>query len=264
MSYKTIFEDVSQASAKSKYGLVKLGYGQVEPNHLSARRTGQIYAQLPAAASYKLLENGQFAKYDYANGEVNKTGAGEWMLVFNEIKLYRDNQADCEFAMIPGDYIAQLYSPYDGAPLRTPSGIEWGDYYIDANGVRHPGLIPEGTTGAKQYYGVSAVEDPYELFGVSHPDFYDFDKKYEGKKMKEGTRMVPRLFKTNIGDIFTTNLVLQKDTTTAIALGDKLTPNADGILKVTADVTDAEMVWQVVKVYTMPDDQPGVKIMRIK
>ena len=27
---------------------VERGYGQVEPNHLSAQRTGQIYAQLPA------------------------------------------------------------------------------------------------------------------------------------------------------------------------------------------------------------------------
>ena len=26
---------------------VERGYGQVEPNHLSARRNGQIYAQLP-------------------------------------------------------------------------------------------------------------------------------------------------------------------------------------------------------------------------
>ena len=30
---------------------VKRGYGQVEPNHLSAQHTGQIYAQLPAAAA---------------------------------------------------------------------------------------------------------------------------------------------------------------------------------------------------------------------
>ena len=26
----------------------RIGYGQVEPNHLSAQKTGQIYAQLPA------------------------------------------------------------------------------------------------------------------------------------------------------------------------------------------------------------------------
>ena len=66
----------------------RIGFGQVEPNHLSAQRTGQIYAQLPAHADLKILENGMFVKYDYANGNVNLTGDGEWMLVLNEVKLY--------------------------------------------------------------------------------------------------------------------------------------------------------------------------------
>ena len=47
---------------------VEHGYGQIEPNHLSAQRTAQIYAQLPAAAAIKTLENGQFVKYNYAAG----------------------------------------------------------------------------------------------------------------------------------------------------------------------------------------------------
>ena len=63
------------------------GYGQVEPNHLSGIVTGQIYAQLPANKDINILENGQFVKYDYRNEEVNFTGKGEWMLVFNEIKI---------------------------------------------------------------------------------------------------------------------------------------------------------------------------------
>ena len=42
----------------SKATYVTRGYGQVEPNHLSAQRTGQIYAQLPAAADIDVLENG--------------------------------------------------------------------------------------------------------------------------------------------------------------------------------------------------------------
>jgi hypothetical protein len=37
---------------------VERGYGQVEPNHLSAQRTAQIYAQLPAASTIEVLENG--------------------------------------------------------------------------------------------------------------------------------------------------------------------------------------------------------------
>ena len=73
---------------------VKYGYGQVEPNHLSAQRTGQIYAQLPAKSDIELLENGQFAKYDYAAGVVDFDGEGEWMMVFNEVKLYDDIDPD--------------------------------------------------------------------------------------------------------------------------------------------------------------------------
>ena len=39
--------------------LVKEGFGQLEPNHLSAQRNGQIYAQLPCAKSMEVLQNAQ-------------------------------------------------------------------------------------------------------------------------------------------------------------------------------------------------------------
>jgi hypothetical protein len=42
----------------SKATFVTFGYGQVEDNHLSAPRNGQVYAQLPAASDIELLENG--------------------------------------------------------------------------------------------------------------------------------------------------------------------------------------------------------------
>ena len=64
------------------------GYAQVEPNHLSAPRNGQVYAQLPAAEGIDILENGQYVHYDYAAGEVNFDGDGPLMMVFNEEKLY--------------------------------------------------------------------------------------------------------------------------------------------------------------------------------
>ena len=85
----------------------RVGFGQVEPNHLSAQRTAQIYAQLPAASSIKVLENGQFVKYDYAHDEVNFSGDGEWMMVFNEVKLYDDfwRESYKDFAMIKSDYV---------------------------------------------------------------------------------------------------------------------------------------------------------------
>ena len=72
----------------SQASYVQYGYGQVEPNHLSAQRTAQVYAQLPAHRDIKVLEQGQFVKYDYAKNQVNFTGEGEWMLVMNEVKTY--------------------------------------------------------------------------------------------------------------------------------------------------------------------------------
>ena len=90
----------------------RIGYGQVEPNHLSAQRTAQIYAQLSANKDINVLENGQFVKYDYLNNEVNFTGAGEWMMVFNEVKLYdgwRETYKD--FAMVKSNYTDGIMTP---------------------------------------------------------------------------------------------------------------------------------------------------------
>ena len=66
------------------------GYGQVEPNQLSAQKTGQIYASLPLDTDVNVLQNGEFMYYDYAAGDVSaddSTGLAEPYLVFNEIKL---------------------------------------------------------------------------------------------------------------------------------------------------------------------------------
>ena len=155
---------------------VTRGYGQVEPNHLSAKRTGEIYAQLPCAADIEVLEQGQFAKYDYAHNEVNFDGAGEWMLVYNEVKLYDERETEEDFALIKNNYV---------------SG-----------------------------------------------------------------EMVPRLFKTHEGDIFTTNMINADD---KIKAGDVLTPNAQGIL----EVGEGDMKWEVAKVYDLADGQKAVKLMRI-
>jgi hypothetical protein len=81
-------------------------------------------------------------------------------------------------------------------------------------------------------------------------------KIFEGPAMMPGkSTMVPRLLKTNVGDIFTTNTIAAE----TVAVGDILTPGADGYLA----VGTGDMKWQVVKVYTMPDGQKGAKIMRI-
>ena len=167
------------------------GFGQLEPNHLSAQRNGQIYAQLKAKSNITQLEQGQFVKYDYANGEVNFTGPGEWMLVFNEIENY-------------------------------------------------------GTL-------------PFE----QDSDFALQSKNFDNREI------TPRVLKTMIGDILTTNTLGAANTqfgeTEGVTLAEKdyVAPSATGFLDKVADA-NGEMVWQVVKVYTVPDGQPGVKLMRIK
>lgn len=235
-------------TSQAKY--VEYGYGQVEPNHLSAQRTAQVYAQLPAASDINVLEQGQFVKYDYANGVVNFTGAGEWMLVFNEIKLYRDpQQMDCEFAMVKDNYNARVYSPYgtgldkDGNP--TANGdTAWDRQSRYYNGVEDSTFPAEDVTAAPDMYELHYNEDPFHIEGP-----------YKEAMMPTGTTMVPRVFKTNVGDIMTTNTV----NADSLKVGDVLTPGATGIL----EVGEGDMKWQVVKVYTMPDHQRGVKIMRI-
>ena len=163
----------------------RIGFGQVEPNHLSAQRNGQVYAQLPCASTIKVLENGQFVKYDYPNGAVNFTGAGEWMLVMNEVKVY----------------------------------------------------------------GVAETAKDFAL---------------QADKMD----MTPRVLGIQVGDIFTTNC-LEK----AGAKGVKTTGaddiDVETVLKINANgFLDKEGAsaeeFTVVKVYTMPDGQQGVKVVRTK
>lgn len=241
---------------KSQAKFVKMGYGQVEPNHLSAQATKEVYAQLPADPEIKILENGQFAKYDYAKNVVDFDGPGEWLLVFNEIKLYREGQMDCEFAMLKDNYQARVYSPYDWergenlwqarfyGPSYHKMDAETGEMTFEEEGN------PARVTAAADPYEPHYNEDPFKL--------WDAYKERMMDQMAEGATMVPRLLKTHIGDIYTTNMVDEEE----LALEDELSPRADdGIL---CKSGDESIVWQVVRVYTMPDGQPGVKLMRIK
>ena len=234
------------------------GYGQVEPNHLSAQATKEVYAQLPAQKDIKVLENGQFAKYDYENEVVDFDGPGEWMLVFNEIKLYRDNQVDAEFAMLRDNYQARVYSPFGGEKYGTDPDTNWDKQSRYYNGVDSDGNSSI-TLGDKtyKYDDVTAAPDMYEIHYNEDP--FHIESLYREKMMPEdGSSMVPRLLKTHVGDIYTTNCIGEED----VDLGNELSPRkADGILSKSGD---GSIVWRVVKKYTMPDHQPGVKLMRIK
>ena len=281
----------SRIHSQAKYP--EVGFGQVEPNHLSAQYTGQIYAQLPADPAIEILEQGQFVKYDYAKGLVDFVGEGEWMLVYNEIKLYRDFQRDCEFAMLKDNYQARVYSPLDGEVMQEmygPTRFLQGkrEAYDNKSGtfktlagelaydeVNKKWIQADEQHPAADYSYASTVHDYYELDDVNDPAITDEVSKrlfmklrdYKEKMMPAGTTMVPRVFKTNIGDHYTTNMI--NEVPADVALGDILVVGEKGILcKTPAEKSDSfagsgDMKWQVVKVYTMPDHQKGVKVMRI-
>jgi len=89
----------------------RIGYGQVERQHMAAPHNGQIYAQLPAMefknskwVPIAQLENGQFLKYNYADGRASTDGDIEWFMVYNEEKLYDERyQNHRNFAMKASD-----------------------------------------------------------------------------------------------------------------------------------------------------------------
>ena len=203
------------------------GYGQVEPNQLSAQKTGQIYASLPLASDVDILQNGEFMYYDYKSGTVTADGVGEPMLVFNEVKLYE---------------------PFWQTSYKDFAMIRVGDNYVTSR------LATAG-------YG-----DGAETKGVApNPGHSDWQAGYR----MDG--IAPRLFKTNVGDIFTTNMVETGDEIT-YSQGDTLklkkVPKAADktgntlVLSKTGNIEALEFV--VAKVYTMPDGQQGLKLQRIK
>lgn len=232
------------AKANTRLGnaiFVARGFGQVEPNHLTAPEKGEVYAQLPADKDIDLLENGQFIKYDYSTGVCrfdNSATSGPWMMVYNEVKVYRDRETDADFAMIKSNYNARVYSPIGQNTSALKTVLDYSDsaVYEDSN-------IP--------------YKKEMETFNYL-------------QLMPEGTKMVPRLLKIDPGDHWTTNTIMAEPG--SLAQGDFLKIGAtDGYLTLdvkkgstpTTKGTDLDPTFVVVKVYTMPDMQPGVKVMRV-
>lgn len=125
-------------------------FAQLEPNHLSAQRSGEIYAQLPANSDIEILEQGTFVKYDYAAGEVNFTGEGPWMLCYNEVKLYDERkQMHRDFALQKADYFDGIMTPrvykMHAGDVFTTNCLAAGDYNVGdkvapgANGILEAG-----------------------------------------------------------------------------------------------------------------------------
>ena len=251
-----MLSDFLKNNITSQANFVEYGYGQVEPNHLSAQRNGQIYAQLPAQKDINVLEQGQFVKYNYAAGVVDFEGAGEWMLVYNETKLYREHQNDCEFALVKDNFQARVYSPYAHGTEKTGQTRYYNGKDAEGNvsitigeGANEKTYKFDDVTAAPDMYELHYNEDPFHITG-----------SYKEQMMPEnGSSMVPRVFKTMVGDIYTTNTINVAEGA-ELKVTDVLTPGATGIL----EVGNGDMEWQVVKIYTMPDGQKGAKIMRIK
>ena len=226
----------------------RVGYGQVEPNQLTAQKTGQIYASLPLDTDVNVLQNGEFMYYDYATGKVtadDSTGVAEPMLVFNEIKLYEPfwRRSYKDFAMIRvGDnYVTSdlavngpVEGRYDGGAL-TVGNVPTAQYMDDQTPP-----VQQTLTGHVEY--------PYRMDGIA-----------------------PRLFKTNVGDIYTTNMVKDGANVTYTA-GMLLVPVKNTTSKTlvleefdtTGGAKPTGMAWVVVKVYTMPDGQDAVKLQRVQ
>lgn len=201
----------------------RIGYGQVEPNQLSAQKTGQIYASLPLDANVSVLQNGEFMYYDYATGKVTAgdgNTVGEPMLVFNEIKLYE---------------------PFWQTSYKDFAMIRVGDNYVTSRPA----------TGT---YGENSDKQQAATINPGHTEY--------GYRM-DG--IAPRLMKTNIGDIYTTNMV-KTGTDVTYAAGDvlKLKKTDRNTLELDKDGDIDTVQFVVAKVYTMPDGQAGLKLQRVK
>lgn len=188
--------------------LAKIGYGQVEPNRLSAQATKRIVADVPVStdsftAAGEVIQNGMFLTYNPAGGiETNLKkgtldlptagGSKATGLVYSEVKLYHDSQSNKDFALTTSKHT--LLSGVNQTPYR------------DVHDAVH-------------------------------------------------NTVVPRMYFLEVGDTYTTNLVNVDNP----ALGDILSPGADGILT-TGQATDAIAV-QVVQITTMADGQKAIKVV---
>lgn len=206
----------------------RIGYGQVEPNQLSGIKTGQIFASLPLDKKVKVLQNGEFMYYDYASGSVNATAevntAPEPYLVYQEIKIYEDWLSYKDFAM-----------------------IRVGDNYVTNNPAI--GRLTSANTDGTVYGDGAKTEGA----SIDHSD-------YQAGYRMDG--IAPRLVKTNVGDVYTTNMVDEEGTyAVGTVLTLKKTDRNTLVLSSSGNIDSVKFI--VVKDYTMPDGQRGLKLQRI-
>ncbi len=93
--------------------LDKIGYGQVEPNRIQARKKGGVLADVPVKAdlmkTLEGIENGMFLAWDAGKGYEGNLKKGELVyptadstilgLVYSEVSLYDEYHSNKDFAL---------------------------------------------------------------------------------------------------------------------------------------------------------------------
>ena len=153
--------------------LQRIGYGQVERQHMAAPHNGQIYAQLPAldneGKAITQLENGQFLKYDYANGKawVGTADDGkEWFLVYNEEKLYDERRQNHK------DFVMKASDMSDGKIYPRLLRTFVGDIFT-TNTFRTASTTSESGAEATTTYGntVTGPDDVITIPNITAGDY---------------------------------------------------------------------------------------------
>lgn len=203
-----------------------------------------------------------FTRNGYGQVEANQLSAQKTGQIYASLPLNKDVQVLQNGEFMYYDYATnqvtaegkgepmlvfnevKLYEPAYRTSYKDFAMIRVGDNYVTS------GLATAG-------YGDGATNT-----GAADKNHVEYGYRMDG--------IAPRLFKTNVGDIFTTNMVATGVEYTA---GETLTPEVvtntvNGKTFKTLVLTKTEattgMLWVVAKVYTMPDGQPGLKIQRIQ
>ena len=274
--------------------ITKNGFGQVEPNHLSSQRTGQVYAQLSVEpetlvnlATPGIVQNGMFLDYNYAKNSVVASPSGGsklTMLVMNEVRTYADFLTPKDFAQIATGTSAGIGLSNE-APVRFKSAtlvaasqagstgittitVTAGTYESITTGsvISFTGLIGElvylnGTfTVVTNGGNTSTINTSGTISGsttVSSVSTSSTILVY-GPGGTAFNTVYPRMYKIEPGDIITTNLVSNAD----LSVGDTLSVGVNGVLQ-KVNVGTQSVLFKVAAITTTPDLQPAVKIQCI-
>lgn len=186
--------------------LEKIGYGQVEPNSINSKRTGDLISDVPVAtAAFTTLkqkvENGMFLKLEAGKGiETN-------LKTVQLVLPVADNGLELTVAQI----------------TTMPDGQKAVKLMVTAAGKEDTFLV---YNEEKLYHDSQGRKDFVQTTNNAGNIFVARQNPYRDVKAAEHDTVVPRVFKLGVGDRYTTNLIDE----VAPALGDVFTPGTAGIL----------------------------------